>query len=159
MNAALGYNMLAKFMRELSVAANLSTTHKPLCARHNYVNLKSAGFDDRKTCAVGGHKNVESLNAYDHPTSDDMKAPAKEVHKDNVSSLQPTSEGNPIDSGFSSTAAVSADNPMNSGYSSAAAVLNAAGSTWNHVTVNIMQPMKRKCHLSLKLSKKPKKGL
>ena len=142
MNAALGHNMLAKFMHELSVAANLSTTYTNHCVRvTTIVNLKSAGFEDEKICAVSGHKNVQSLNAYVHPTSDDMKALAKAVYKDSVSSLQPTSAGNPIDSGSSSTAAV----------------LNAAGSTWNHVTVNIMQPMKRKRHLSLKLNKKPKK--
>ena len=59
MNAALGHNMLAKFMRELSVAANLSTTYTNHCVRvTTIVNLKSAGFDDRKICAVSGHKNV-----------------------------------------------------------------------------------------------------
>ena len=41
MNAALGHNLLAKFMRELSVATNfVNHIHKPLCARHNYCQLE-----------------------------------------------------------------------------------------------------------------------
>ena len=81
----------------MSVAANLSTTYTNRCVRiTTIVNWKLAEFDDRKICAVSGHKSVQSLNAYDRPTSNDMKALAKAVDKDNVSSLWPTSEGNPI---------------------------------------------------------------
>ena len=72
MNAALRDNKLTKFMRELSIAANLSPQYMNHCVRvTSIVNLKAAGIEDQKICAVSGHKNVQSLNAYDRPTEND----------------------------------------------------------------------------------------
>ena len=85
MNAALGHNKLSKFMRELSTAAGLSNQYTNHYVRvTSIVNLKAAGVEDRKICAVSGHRNFQSLNANDRPTHDDTKALAKAVDKENV---------------------------------------------------------------------------
>ena len=60
MNAALGQNKLTKFMRELSIAADLSTQYTNHCVRMTkIVSLKAAGIEDRKICAVSVHKYVQ----------------------------------------------------------------------------------------------------
>ena len=38
------------------------------------VLLKSPGFDDRSTCYLTGHKNMQSLNRYSGPTEKEMRS-------------------------------------------------------------------------------------
>ena len=65
-------NKPTKFMRELSVVVDLSTQYTNHCIRvTSIVNLKATAIEDLKICDVSGHKNVQSLNAYDRPTEND----------------------------------------------------------------------------------------
>ena len=120
----------------------MSTQYTNHCVRvTSIVHLKAAGVEDRKICAVSGHRNVQSLDSYDRPTFDERKVLSKAVDKENV---QPPS----------AKARLSKDSPPKD---SPACVLSASGSTWSNVTVNTMNPCKRKQRLSLQLKKKLKK--
>ena len=86
MNATLGHNTLAKFMCDISVAAFLSRQYTNYCVHvTSIVDLKSAGIEDRKICAISGHRNAQLLNAYDCPTCDEIKTPTTAVDKENAS--------------------------------------------------------------------------
>ena len=89
------------------------------------VNFKSVGIKNRKNCAASGHRNVQLLNPYDHPTRDEMKTLATAVDKENV---EPVSEVKSV--GHS--------------HDGESRILSAAGSTWNNITVNTVQPLTHK---------------
>ena len=96
------------------------------------VNLKAAGIEDPKIYAVSCHKNVQSLNAYDRPTENDRKILANAVDK---GSIQPK----PSNSMKSPATCVDASVLKASSSTADVSLLQAAGFTWNNVTVNIVQ--------------------
>lgn len=80
MNMPLSHNLLSVMMRKLSAAADLSQTYTNHCLRATSICLmKRAGLEDRKIMAVSGHKNVQSLEAYDRPTLADGSAAAAAI--------------------------------------------------------------------------------
>ena len=42
--------------------------------------MKAAGIEDRKICSVSGHKNVQSLQAYDRTTEAEAIDMAAAIH-------------------------------------------------------------------------------
>ena len=78
MNMALSHNLLGKMMFEISAAANLSRTYTNHCVRATAIcRLKSCNIEDRRICAVSGHKNVSSLQSYDRVSNAEAVAMAK----------------------------------------------------------------------------------
>ena len=64
-NMPLSHNLLDKMMGEISEEANLSKSYTNHCVRASTrCRMKAANMDDRKICAVSGHKNVSSLQSH-----------------------------------------------------------------------------------------------
>ena len=154
MNQPLGHNTLAKMMKNLSEAAKLSSVYTNHCVRvTSIVNMKEAGAEDRKICAISGHRNLQSLQAYDRPTHRDVQALSRAIDKENGPPRTP----------FTRTAAMSDEmsasrmaTSSSSGFPQPSMV-SAVGSQWHNVTINIApQAEKRKARVSLKLNKKKK---
>ena len=73
MRSLLSHNMLSAMM-ELSDAAKLQGSYTNHCMRASTIaRLKKAGVEDRKICAVSGHKTIQSLQAYDRTTAEEAK--------------------------------------------------------------------------------------
>ena len=153
MNQPLGHNTLAKMMKNLSEAAKLSSVYTNHCVRvTSIVNMKEAGAEDRKICAISGHRNIQSLQAYNRPTHRDVQALSIAIDKEN---------GPPRSFSFTRTAAMSDEMSASrkamssSSGSPLPSMVSAVGSQWHNVTINIAPPAeKRKARLSLKLKKK-----
>ncbi|XP_065177175.1 uncharacterized protein LOC135807003 [Sycon ciliatum] len=157
MKSALGHNTLGKMMKEISSAAGLGQTYTNHCVRVTSIShMKASGAEDRKICTVSGHRNVQSLQAYDRPTASDVMALSKAIDKENVSpqtSPAPVS-ASPVSAPPAAVAAAASSSPSPLG-----SLFSAQGSTWSNVTINVTPqlPEKRKNRPSLKLKKKPKK--
>ena len=154
MNQPLGHNTLAKMMKNLSEAAKLSSVYTNHCVRvTSIVNMKEAGAEDRKICAISGHRNLQSLQAYDRPTHRDVQALSRAIDKENGPPRTP----------FTRTAAMSDEMSASRMATSSSSgfplpsMVSAVGSQWHNVTINIApQAEKRKARVSLKLKKKKK---
>eukprot|EP00117_Sycon_ciliatum_P039360 scpid88107/ scgid29110/ len=71
MKAPLSHNILGKMMESICEAAGVRkyTNH---CIRATAISqMKACGIEDRKICAVSGHKNPASLQSYDRVTDAD----------------------------------------------------------------------------------------
>ena len=141
-------------MKNLSEAAKLSSVYTNHCVRvTSIVNMKEAGAEDRKIYAISGHRNLQSLQAYDQPTHRDVQALSRAIDKENGPPRTP----------FTRTAAMSDEmsasrmaTSSSSGFS-LPSMVSAVGSQWHNVTINIApQAEKRKARVSLKLNKKKK---
>ena len=131
-------------MKDVSRAAGLSLVYTNHCVRvTSIVNMKAGGAEDRKICAVSGHKNAASLQSYDRPGQKDMVALSKAIDKE-------ADPPKPVPAPAATSPAASALSPVS-------ALVSASGSSWSNVTINVVQPEKRKHRLSLKLKKKIKK--
>ena len=72
MRMPLSRNLLSTMMKRLSSAADLSKPYTNHCVRATSItHLKQSGVGDRQICSVSGHKNVQSLEAYDRPSDSD----------------------------------------------------------------------------------------
>ena len=69
-HSPLPHNLLDGMMKGLSHAAGTSRVYINHCHRTtSVVHIKQNGAEDRKICAVTGHKNIASLSSYDIVTS------------------------------------------------------------------------------------------
>ena len=146
-------------MKNISEAAKLSVMYTNHCVRvTSIVNMKAGGAEDRKICAVSGHRNVQSLQSYDRPNQKDVVSLAKAIGKENEKPVSSKSEA-PVQKPSSESEAPVQMPPPDIPLSTTNSLVSAAGSTWSNVTINVLppQPEKRKNRLSLKLKKKPKK--
>ena len=74
MRTGLGHNVLGQMMKQLSGHAGLEGSYTNHCVRASVISrMKKAGIEERKFCSVSGHKNVQSLQAYDRVTSSEAK--------------------------------------------------------------------------------------
>ena len=79
-NSPLSHNLMSGMMRRLSDAATLSQSYTNHCLRATSITLmKQAGLEDRKIMAVSGHRNIQSLQAYDRPTAADASIAAAAI--------------------------------------------------------------------------------
>ena len=98
MRSPLSHNLLAGMMKRLSAAAGLSMEYTNHCVRATSItNMKCSGVDDRRICAVSGHKNVQSLEAYDRPTTKDAC-----ILADAIDRVAPERSVSPVAAGSSS---------------------------------------------------------
>eukprot|EP00117_Sycon_ciliatum_P035923 scpid60364/ scgid27133/ len=94
MKSPLSHNMLSTMMRKISQEAKLSTAYANHSVRAStiastiIVKLKKAGVEDRKICAVSGHRNIQSLESYDQTTTTEMKSLSAKI--DGKATLAPS---------------------------------------------------------------------
>ena len=93
MKSPLSHDILSCMMRRLSADAQLSHSYSNHCLRATAITLmKKSGLEDRKIMAVSGHKNVQSLQAYDRPTAlDSATAAAAAIDRKPLPSLDSAS--------------------------------------------------------------------
>ena len=61
---------MGRMMVNLSEAAELSARYTNHYVRATVITrLKRAGVEYRQICSVSGHKNIQSLQVYDRPTT------------------------------------------------------------------------------------------
>ena len=139
-------------MKEISADANLSMLYTNHCVRvTSIVHMKASGAEDSKIMSVSGHRNIQSLEAYDRPTASDKLTLAKAIDKENADKPK-----KPVEAEVMPPLQSVAQRPLGP----ANPLLNATASTWSNVTINVMAPAtpapKHPNRLSLKLKKKPK---
>ena len=158
MNVPLSHNLLSNMMKRLSVDAQLSQSYTNHCLRATSISLmKKSGIEDRKIMAISGHKNVQSLQAYDRPTSTDSAlAAAAAIDRKPTNSVAVASSKHGATFDFSSCNAENIPPRCASAAFPASTVFS--GSTLNNVTFNIVPSPPPKKRLSLKLKKKEKKN-
>lgn len=150
MNAPLSHNMLSSMMRRLSTEAGLSKAYTNHCVRATVIaRMKRAGVDDRKICSVSGHKNVQSLQAYDRTTPEEAHFMSAAI--DNRVMPAACKLGN-WRSGSSAQSVSVESSPV----AGPAMVLSAAGSTFTNVTFNVtpLSDQRRKPRFCLSLKRK-----
>ena len=142
---ALSHNVLSSMMRNLSENAGLSMPYTNHCVRAtSIVHMREAGIQDRQIASVTGHKNIQSLVAYDRLSTKDCSAFAAAIDKKSVSSS--------VSMQTHSTVHVERKEniPAASGF-----VLNAAGGHFSNVTFNVMSPpIARKPRFCLSLKRR-----
>ena len=85
-------------MKRLSAVAGLSMEYTNHCVRATSItNMKCSGVDDQRICAVLGHNNVQSLEAYDRPTTKDAC-----ILADAIDRVAPERSVSPVTAGSSS---------------------------------------------------------
>ena len=137
----LSHNLLAGMMKRLSELADLSMAYTNHCVRATCItNMKRSGIDDRRICSVSGHRNVQSLSAYDRPTTKDSCSMAAAVDLGSVKAVPPATckENFPLhpSSIATSVQASPVQNSTSTVSSSALApYLNAAASTFQNTSI------------------------
>ena len=158
----LSHNILDGMMKALSCTASLSRVYTNHCLRAtSIVHMKKNGFEDRKICAVTGHKNIASLSSYDVMSRDEAGALADAID------LKPAS-ASCSSSPHSQSTVSRACEPAESAPASASSsgfTLYAAGASFSNVTFNVMPRLslnrkrrrEQKAALALAHAKIPKK--
>ena len=84
--SALSHNLLSTMMKRLSSAAGLSQPYTNHCVRSTSItHLKQAGIQYHQICSVSGHRNVQSLEAYDQPSVSDTVSMAAAISRKQAS--------------------------------------------------------------------------
>lgn len=131
--APLSHNLLSQMMKRLSAAANLSTAYTNHCVRATSItSMKQAGIDDRRICSVSGHRNIQSLTAYDRPTTADSCAMAAAI--DHSSSGHATAASSPGSAAAAATGTSVSSHNASAVSSSVSATAAAVGSAVSNAT-------------------------
>eukprot|EP00117_Sycon_ciliatum_P036145 scpid85977/ scgid27256/ len=133
MKMPLSHNILSGMMKRLSSDALLSMQYTNHCVRATSItNMKKCGVDDWRICSVSGHRNVQSLTAYDRPNLTESCSMAEAIDL----RLPVADKSNHAVQ--SSTPAVTVQSHSSAVQSSASAVspyLNAASTTFKHSSI------------------------
>lgn len=177
MNMPLSHNLLGRMMMTISEAASLSKKYTNHCARATAIcRMKAANVEDRKICAVSGHKSAQSLQSYDRVSSSDVRAMSNAIDgctdpvlsSKSCSSDSPAAKPEPNDLehcakpvSSASESLSSATHASDSSASSASAGSGVVLHNCQNVTFNVqnswLRPQKRSFPFSLKLNKKARK--
>lgn len=145
MRSPLSHNLLDSMMKSLSDAACLSRAYTNHCLRAtSIVHTKRNGAEDRKICAVTGHKNIASLASYDVMSCDEAGALADAID------MKPSLPSPPVcatacssSSSTSSSSSASVEHvsvPSASGFT-----MNASGASFSNVIFNVMPRLSLNC--------------
>ena len=153
----LSHNKLDGMMKLISESAALSFSYTNHCLRATSItHMKRCGVEDRKICTVTGHKNVNSLAAYDRVTSAESRhfADAIDLKVTPPCAVTSTTESKVTGTNASCSDSVASETfsaEQSQGASSVGFVLNAQGANFSNVVFNVTapKPKKRFC-LSLK---------
>lgn len=179
MKAPLSHNMLTSMMKRLSEEVGLSKLYTNHCLRATTISrLKAAGVEDRKICSVSGHKNVQSLHAYDRTTEKEATYMAAAIDgteppkKKSFTFVRSPTAGAVVQSTAGTGAAVTVppsnakSEPRNEEKDdpSSIFVIRAPGATFQNVTFNVQATNSRpssftRNRLSLKLKKKARQPI
>ena len=141
MRLPLSHNLLDGMMKGLSHAAGTSRDYTNHYLRvTSVVHMKQNGAEDRKICAVTGHKNIASLSSYDIVTSHEagVLADAIDLKPPSYESACPeapvaTVVYEPAFAAVDTDSLGAASTCTGTGF-----MLHAAGASFSNVTFNVM---------------------